>query len=126
MIQIQSEINFLFSSVLTIIMLLVTLSIIGFIIARYKNIRRFEFQISIFVLLYIIGEIFEIYKFPTISTILPYIGPQFHITAALFLAIMLWIRLYSVKRNGYKAIDKLESVGHSDNNNANANQNLPD
>ena len=123
MIQIQSEINFLFSSVLTIIMLLVTLAIFGFTTARYRNIRRFEFQISIFILLYVIGELFEIYKFPTISAVLPYIGPQFHITAALFLAIMLWLRLYSVRRNGYKTIDKFESVGHDDDNNA--NENLP-
>ena len=121
MIQIQSEINFMFSSVLTIIMLLISLALFGFIIARYRNIRRFEFQISIFILLYIIGEIFEIYKFPTISSVLPYIGPQFHITAALFLAIMLWLRLYSVRRNEHKTIDKFESVGQGDNDNANQN-----
>ena len=123
MIQIQSEINFMFSSVLTIIMLLISLALFGFITARYRNIRRFDFQISIFILIYIIGEIFEIYKFPTISIVLPYIGPQFHMTAALFLAIMLWLRLYSVRRNGHKMIDKFEPVGYDDNNNA--NQNLP-
>ena len=102
-------------------MLLVTLAIFGLITARYRNIRRFEFQISIFILLYIIGEVFEIYRFPTISTALPYIGPQFHITASLFLAIMLWLRLYSVRRNGFKTIDKFESIGHGDDNNASGN-----
>ncbi len=121
MIQIQSEINFLFSSVLTIIILLVTLAIFGFTTARYRNIRRFEFQLSIFILLYIIGEIFEVYKFPTISTSLPYIGPQFHITAALFLAIMLWLRLYSGRRNEYKMIDKFESVEQDDLEGTNGN-----
>lgn len=109
MIQIHPEISFLLSSVLTIIMLLITLAIFGLITARYRNIRRFELQISIFILLYIIGEIFEVYKFPTISTSLPYIGPQFHIAAALFLAVMLWLRLFSVRKNEYKMIDKFES-----------------
>jgi uncharacterized membrane protein YccC len=111
----------MFSSVLTIIILLITLALFGFITARYRNIRRFEFQISIFILLYIIGEIFEIYKFPTISSVLPYIGPQFHITATLFLAIMLWLRLYSVRRNEHKTIDKFESIGQGDNDNTNQN-----
>jgi hypothetical protein len=114
MIEIHSEISFLFSSILTIIVLLATIAIFGFLTARYRNIRRFEFQLSIFILLYIIGEIFEVYKFPILSTSLPYIGPQFHITAALFLAIMLWLRLYSGRRNEYKMIDKFESVEQDD------------
>lgn len=122
MIQIHPEISFLFSSVLTIIMLLITLAIFGLITARYRNIRRFELQISIFILLYIIGEIFEVYKFPTISTSLPYIGPQFHITAALFLAVMLWLRLFSVRKNEYKMIDKFESAEKADDN---VNGNIP-
>ena len=121
MIQIHSEISFLFSSILTIIMLLATIAIFGFLTARYRNIRRFEFQLSIFILLYIIGEIFELYKFPILSTLLPYIGPQFHITAALFLAIMLWLRLYSGRRNEYKMIDKLESVEQDDLKGTNGN-----
>ena len=95
-------------------MLLVTLAIFGLITARYRNMRRFEFQLSIFILLYIIGEIFEVYKFPDISTSLPYIGQQFHITAAIFLAVMLWLRLYSIRKNGYKMIDKFESIEHGD------------
>lgn len=121
MIQIHSEISFLFSSILTIIMLLATIAIFGFLTARYRNIRRFEFQLSIFILLYIIGEIFEVYKFPILSTSLPYIGPQFHITAALFLAIMLWLRLYSGRRNEYKMIDKFESVEQDDLEGTNGN-----
>jgi hypothetical protein len=120
-IQIQSEISFLSSSVLTIIMLLMTLAIFGLITTRYRNIRRFEFQIFIFILLYIIGEIFEVYKFPILSTSLPYIGPQLHITVALFLAIMLWLRLYSSRRNEYKMIDKFESVEQDDLEGTNGN-----
>jgi hypothetical protein len=120
-IQIQSEISFLSSSVLTIIMLLMTLAIFGLITTRYRNIRRFEFQIFIFILLYIIGEIFEVYKFPILSTSLSYIGPQLHITAALFLAIMLWLRLYSSRRNEYKMIDKFESVEQDDLEGTNGN-----
>jgi len=120
-IQIQSEIIFLSSSVLTIIMLLMTLAIFGLITTRYRNIRRFEFQIFIFILLYIIGEIFEVYKFSILSTSLPYIGPQLHITAALFLAIMLWLRLYSSRRNEYKMIDKFESVEQDDLEGTNGN-----
>lgn len=114
MIQIQSEIGLLFSSVLTVIMLLITLTIFGLLSARYRNFKRFEFQLSIFILLYILGEVFEIYKFPILSASLPYIGPQLHIAAAVFLAIMLWLRLYAVRRVQYKMIDKFESIGDND------------
>jgi hypothetical protein len=96
---------------LTLIMLFMTLAIFGWLAIRYRNIRSFDFQISLFVAVYIIGEILEVYKIPSLSTSLPYIGSQIHIAAAVFLAIILWLRLYSVRKSGRTTIDKLASVG---------------
>lgn len=38
----------------------------------------------------------------------PYIGSQIHILSAVFLAIMLWLRLYSVRKSGRNMIDKMQ------------------
>ena len=62
-------------------------------------------------MVYIVGEIIEDYnnKIPLFSAF-PYIGSQIHLVAAVFLSIILWIRLYFVRKSGRKIVDKIESV----------------
>jgi len=122
MIDIQNSINLLsYGSNLTLIILFALLPIFGWLAIRYRNIRNFEFQIFVFIIIYIIGEILEFYKIPYLSASLPYLGSQLHLIAAAFLAIILWLRLYYVRSSGRKMIDKLESVGEGDVENANEN-----
>ena len=110
MIDIQSTSNFLsYASSLTLIILFASLAIFGWLTIRYRNIKNFEFQIFVFIIIYIIGEILEDYKIPSLSTSLHYLGPLIHIMAAAFLAIILWLRLYYVRGSGRKTIDKLAS-----------------
>ncbi len=91
MIPIQSDSNgFLFSmSGLTLIILFMVLAVFGWLAIRYRSIRRFEFQMSIFIMVYVLGEILEDYKIPSLSTSLPYVGSQIHIVSAVFLATIL-------------------------------------
>lgn len=104
----QSTTDLLFSGTgLTLVILFVLLAIFGWLAVRYRNIRSFESQMYIFIIVYIVGEIIEDYKIPSLST-LPYIGSQIHIVSAVFLAIILWLRLYYVRRSGRKMIDNLE------------------
>jgi hypothetical protein len=122
MIDIQSSINILsYGSNLTLIILFALLAIFGWIAIRSRNIKNFEFQIFVFVIIYIIGEILEVYKIPSLSASLSYLGSQIHLIAAAFLAIILWLRLYQVRSSGHKTIDKLEPVGEGDVENANEN-----
>lgn len=109
MISTQINSGFLFSmgGGLTLIILFMTLAIFGWFAIRYRNIRNFEFQISLFIVVYIIGEVYEI---PSLSTSFPYIGSQIHLTAAVFLAAILWLRLQSVRKSGRKMTDKIESI----------------
>jgi hypothetical protein len=124
MIDIQSSINILsYGSNSTLIILFALLAIFGWLVIRYRNIKSFEFQIFVFIVIYIIGEILEDYKIPSLSTSLPYLGSQLHIIAAAFLAIMLWLRLYYVRNSGRKTIDKLEPVG-GEGDVGNANENI--
>src|SRR5919108_1125404 len=108
--QINSGFLFSMGGGLTLIILFMTLAIFGWFAIRYRNIRSFEFQISLFIVVYIIGEILEVYEFPSLSTSFPYIGSQIHLAAAVFLATILWLRLYSVRKSGRKTIDKIESI----------------
>jgi hypothetical protein len=115
MMDIQSSINILsYGSNLTLIILFALLAIFGWLAIRYRNIKNFEFQIFVFIIIYVIGEILEDYKIPSLSASLPYLGSQLHIIAAAFLAIMLWFRLYYVRSSGRKTVDKLEPAGESD------------
>ncbi len=121
MIWTQSATNLLFyEGGLTLIILFMSLAIFGWLAVRYRNIKSFEFQISLFIIVYIVGEILEDYKIPSLST-MPYIGSQIHIVSAVFLAIILWLRLYSVRKSGRKMIDKLEPVEEGDVEGANEN-----
>src|SRR5215831_8021133 len=122
MIDIQSSISILsYGSNLTLIILFALLAIFGWLAIKYRNIKNFEFQIFVFVIIYVVGEILEDYKIPSVSTSLPYLGSQLHLIAGAFLAIVLWLRLYQVRSSGQKMIDKLEPVGEGDVENSNEN-----
>lgn len=82
MILSQNDGGFLFSmSGLTLIILFMSLAVFGWLAIRYRNIRSFEFQISIFITTYVVGEMIEDYKMPFLSAF-PYIGSQIHIASA--------------------------------------------
>jgi hypothetical protein len=122
MIEILSSINILsYGSAFTLIMLFASLAIFGWLTIRYRRIKNFEFLIFVFIIIYIVGEILENYKIPSLSTSLPYLGSQLHLIAAAFLAMIIWIRLYYVRSSGQRTVDKLESVEEGDPENANEN-----
>ena len=70
------------SGLTTLVILFMSLAIFGWLAVRCRNIRSFEFQISIFIMVYIVGEIIEDYnKIPFFSAF-PYIGSQIHLVAS--------------------------------------------
>jgi hypothetical protein len=118
---ISTQIDSSFSGGLTLVILFFSLVIFGWLTVRSRNIRSYEFQITAFIVVYIIGELLESYRIPYLSPS-PYIGSQIHIVSAVLLALILWLRLYSVRRGGRKTIDTLESV--EDGNVDGANENI--
>ena len=119
---ISTQIDSSFSGGLTLIILFLSLAIFGWLTVRSRNIRSYEFQITVFIMVYIIGKLLEDYRIPYLSP-LPYIGSQIHIVSAVFLATILWLRLYSVKNSGREMIDKLDSVEENGGNLNGANEN---
>src|ERR687886_2686627 len=92
-------------SYVTLILSLIPLAIFIWLAVKSKNIRAFQFQISVFIAVYIIGEIIENTKFAALSVLPPDIGSQIHVGSAIFFSIMVWFRFYYADRSGKKMIE---------------------
>ncbi|HEX5892141.1 MAG TPA: hypothetical protein VFY41_04700 [Nitrososphaeraceae archaeon] len=101
------------ASGLTIILLFIALSIFIWLAVRSRGITTFQFQIAIFILIWILGEIIGVlqeYQILLLSPFfirLPDISLQIHLLAMVFLSVMLWIRFYHSERRQKKLIDDL-------------------
>ena len=101
------------ASVLTIILLFIALSIFIWLAVRARGITTFQFQISIFILIWILGEIigvlqeYQMVIFSPLFNWLPDISLQIHLSSMIFLSVMLWIRFYHLERRQKKLIDDL-------------------
>lgn len=101
------------ASGLTIILLFVALSIFIWLAVRSRGITTFQFQIAIFILIWILGEVIGVlqeYQIIILSPFfdqLPDISLQIHLSSMIFLSVMLCIRFYYSERRQKKLIDKL-------------------
>ena len=115
----NSTSDFLHSmSDITFILSLIPLVIFIWLAIRSKSIKAFQFQISIFIAVYILGEIIENNRIAIFSTLPPDIGSQIHIGSAIFFTIMVWFRFYYAEKRGKKMV---ESDTDSDNSNGSSN-----
>jgi hypothetical protein len=98
---------------ITLILLLVALGIFIWLAARSKKIRSFQFQMSIFLIVWILGEITGsledsgIVVFPVLQGD---IGLEIHTVSMVFFSIMLWLRFYYSERSGKKMIEGLDAT----------------
>jgi hypothetical protein len=90
---------------ITLILSLIPLVIFVWLAVRSKSIKAFQFQISIFIALYILGEIIENSRIAIFSALPPDIGPQIHVGSAIFFTIMIWFRFYYAEKSGKKVIE---------------------
>ena len=92
-------------SYVTLILSLIPLIIFIWLAVKSKNIRAFQFQISLFIAVYIIGEIIENTRITVFSVLPPDIGSQIHVGSAIFFTIMVWFRFYCADKSGKKMIE---------------------
>ena len=104
---------------ITFILSLVPLVIFVWLAVRSKSIKAFQFQISIFMAVYILGEIIENNRIAIFSVLPPDIGPQIHVGSAIFFTIMIWFRFYDAERRGKKMIESSIDNGNSNTNSSN-------
>jgi len=108
MVIIWSPIPVLFIFLGTIVLLLATLSIFVWLAARSKNIRSFQFQISIFIIIWVLGGIVYILQDSGTIVVSPLqgdIGLEINVVAVAFLGIMIWLRFYYSQRSRKRSIE---------------------
>ncbi len=97
---------------ITIILLLIALGIFVWQATRSKSIRSFHFQISVFLVVWILGEIVGtledvgIIMFPALQGNL---GLEIHVISMVFFSLMLWLRFYYSERSGKKMIEDVDA-----------------
>lgn len=99
---------------ITFILSLIPLIIFVWLAVRSKSIKVFQFQISIFIAVYILGEIIENNRIAIFSTLPPNIGSQIHLGSAIFFTIMMWFRFYYAEKRGKKMIES--NIDNDDSN----------
>jgi hypothetical protein len=98
---------------ITIILLLVALGIFVWLAARSKNIRSFQFQMSMFLIVWILGEITGIIQdsgivvFPALQGD---IGLEIHVVSMVFFSLMLWLRFFYSERSSNKILEDLNAI----------------
>jgi hypothetical protein len=108
MVVIWSPVTFLFILFGTIILLLATLSIFVWLAARSKDIRSFQFQISVFIIIWVLGGVAGILQDSGIivsSALQGDIGLEIHVVSLVFLSIMVWLRFYYSQRSRKRMIE---------------------
>jgi len=103
----MSDSFFLFLDKSTIYLLVISLGLFSWSALSSRNIRKFQFQMSIFVLIWIAGEIVRVLHEEGIFTIFgrSEVGMILHTIAMLFFSLMLWIRFYYAKKSGKMMIE---------------------
>lgn len=95
-------------SSITVILLLAILCAFVLLAARSKDIRSFQFQISIFIIIWVSGQVVDILQESGIIVLSPLqgdIGLEIHVVSLLFLSIMLWVRFYYSERSVRRIIE---------------------
>ena len=98
---------------ITTMLLLIALGMFVWLAVRSKNIKTFQFQISIFIIIWISGEIFGILQDSGIIVLSPVqgdIGLEIHVVSMVFFSMMLWLRYYYSERSGKKMIEDITDV----------------
>jgi hypothetical protein len=107
-------------SYVILILSIIPLAIFIWLAVRSKNIRAFQFQISIFIAIYILGEIIENTRIAAFSILLPDIGPQIHVGSAIFFTIMVWFRFYYAEKSGKKMTESSTDNSNSSDSRVNS------
>ena len=98
---------------ITIILLLGALGIFVLLAARSKNIRSFQFQLSIFIIIWILGDMVGILHdngIVVFSALQSEVGSGIHVVSMVFLSLMLWLRYYYSERGSKKMVEDLDAT----------------
>jgi len=78
-----------YMSIITAFLFIISLIFFGWSTVKSRSIRNFQFLISLFIGLYIIGELFEIKEISTFLNLPNGLGSQIHSCATIFVTIVI-------------------------------------
>jgi bacteriorhodopsin len=89
---------------------LIALGIFAWLTTRSRNIKSFQFQISIFILIWMTGEIVDLLGEEGVVELFSTseIGVYVHVLAMAMFSAMLWIRFYLSGKSGKRIADALQ------------------
>jgi hypothetical protein len=91
---------------ITSLLILIPLIIFIWLTIKSKNIKSFQFQLMVFILMYLVGQIIENNGDSVFFSMLPKdFGSQIHVIAAAFFTIMILFRFYYANPRKKKMID---------------------
>jgi hypothetical protein len=91
--------------VITSILFLVSLTFFVLLSIKSKSIRTFQSQISLFIGMYVLGELLEIKELVAFLSIPESLGSQIHVGATIFLTFVVWIRFYYSEKGIKNLVD---------------------
>ncbi|MDQ3872729.1 MAG: hypothetical protein M3258_03850 [Thermoproteota archaeon] len=100
-----------FGGSLTLVLLVIALGIFVWLTVSFrKNVKTFQFQISVFILIWIIGEILDLLGEEGVVKIFSTndISIYVHTLAMAMFSAMLWIRFYISEKSGKNIADALQ------------------
>jgi TctA family transporter len=101
---------FLMNSI-TIMLLLGALGIFVWLAVRSRNLRNFQFQLSIFIIIWIVGDMVSFLHDNGIvgfSALQSDLGSGIHVVSMVFFSMMLWLRYYYSERSSKKMIEDID------------------
>jgi hypothetical protein len=91
---------------ITSLLILIPLIIFIWLTIKSKNIKSFQFQLMVFILMYLVGQIIENNGDSIFFSVLPKdFGSLIHVIAAAFFTIMILFRFYYANPRKKKMID---------------------
>ena len=104
--------NILISSFgnITLLLLVIALGIFVLLTAKSRNTKSFQFQISLFIVIWMTGEMADLLGEEGVIQIFSTneIGIYIHVVAMALFSAMLWTRFYLARKSGKKMADTLQ------------------
>jgi membrane associated rhomboid family serine protease len=88
-------------------LLIVALGIFAWLATISRNIRAFQFQISVFIIIWIAGELVDMIQGDQLVTLFgtSSMASLIHVGAMIFFSAMIWLRFISARARGRKMVD---------------------
>jgi DMSO/TMAO reductase YedYZ heme-binding membrane subunit len=96
---------------LTLPLLLVSLGIFLWIVLKSRSVKTFQSQMSIFIIIWIIGEIANTLQengWLFLSQNLENLGLQIHVISMIFFSIMIWLRFSYFQKSQHRLVDNFD------------------